>query len=547
MADITIPYSSDFTQGGDQTNQVLDDLLRNQTTVFAWLNSLRRRQRSASPPSNPNEGDIWECSTTGGGYTADVVYRYNGSAWAETTISALNIPNRNCVIQGAVDGSGNPVLFAAGTGLSCDLAATTTPCVITWMGGNNGTIGAVDIIDILDADAAGFWSSLPQNSTVYLYIDYASGTVTGSYSTIAPVYQNYAPSHSAGKHWIDYNKGQVWSSDGASWTQRYRVFVGTATTDGAGVTAVSVYPYNVLRQDVVGDVTGNASTATVLETARAINGVDFNGSAAINVPFLDVRQTVLSSSVDASGYPNFISAGAGLSVSIAATTVPVVLTAANGFGAYGPINLVGRITADTSIGSLTNTATNYLYADIAADGSCTLGATTLAPTYQFGGTYSTTNGQFTFNICDMIGKVGNGSVATQTYRVFIGEAVTAGGAVTSVVNYGLRGQYVSPATLLSTTTTYPFNYNGGMPLHNFVWQFFIKDVDNNWYLIISGDGATTNQTLYYYIMADNNTIRNVVKFRTTGQLFQYTDAGGTARTINAANKAELLVTMKRRW
>jgi hypothetical protein len=442
MADITIPYASNFVAGGDETNEVLDDLLRNQTNTYTWLTNLRRQQASASPPSNPNTNDVWRCTTTGGGYTADTTYRWSGSVWEVDSVPALNIPNRNCVIQGAVD-SGNPILFAAGSGLACDLAATATNCIITWMDGNDGTIGANDIIAEITADAAGFWSSLPQNSTVYLYIDYASGTVTGSYSTIAPVYQNYAPSHSAGKHWIDYNKGQVWSSDGASWTQRYRVFVGTATTDTTSVTGISVYPYNVLRQDVIGDVTGNASTATTLETARAINGVDFDGSAAINVPFLDARQTVLSSSVDANGYPNFISAGAGLSVNIAATTTPITLTASNGFGAYGPINLVGRIVADTSISSLTDNNTNYLYADIAANGTCTLGKTTLAPVYQFGGTYSTTNGQFTFNICDMIGKVGNGSAAVQTYRVFIGHAVTSGGSVTSVVNYALRGKYDS--------------------------------------------------------------------------------------------------------
>lgn len=280
MADITIPYASNFVAGGDETNEVLDDLLRNQTTTYAWLNSLRRQQYSASPPANPNTGDVWRCSTTGGGYTANTTYRYNGSTWEVDSVPSLNIPNRNCVIQGAVDGSGNPILFAAGTGLACNLAATITHCVITWMDGNDGTIGANDIIAEIAADAAGFWSSLPQNSTVYLYIDYSGGTVTGSYSTIAPVYQNYAPTHSAGKHWLDYNKGQVWESNGAAWAQKYRVFVGTATTNASSVTGVSVYPYNVLRQDV----TGNATTATTLQTARTINGVSFNGSANITIP-----------------------------------------------------------------------------------------------------------------------------------------------------------------------------------------------------------------------------------------------------------------------
>jgi hypothetical protein len=274
MADITIPYSSNFVAGGDETSEVLDDLLRNQTNTYAWLTSLRRQQYSATPPSNPNTGDVWRCSTTGGGYEANKTYRYSGTAWEEDSVSSLNIPTRNTVIQGPVDISGNLTLFAGGSGLACDLSE----CIVTWMGGNNGTVGAIDFVAEIPA-TANFWSGLPQDSTINLYIDFndTTDTASGSYSTIAPVYQNYAPSHSAGKHWLDYNKGQVWESNGSDWTQKYRVFVGTATTNTLGVTGVSVYPYNVLRQDVE----GNASTATVLETTRTINGVSFNGSANI--------------------------------------------------------------------------------------------------------------------------------------------------------------------------------------------------------------------------------------------------------------------------
>ena len=39
-----------------------------------------------------------------------------------------------------------------------------------------------------------------------------------------------------------------------------------------------------LTGDVTGNVSGNAGTATVLQTARTIGGVSFNGSAAINLP-----------------------------------------------------------------------------------------------------------------------------------------------------------------------------------------------------------------------------------------------------------------------
>lgn len=236
--------SSDFSSTGDKVNEVFGDLLLNRAELEAMITSLKRRQYGATPPANPNTGDIWECSTTGGGYTANVVYRYSGSAWAELVASAINVTNRNTVLQGKVTAGGLPDLFEAGTGLAVKLNATETPAIFAFMNGNSTSLGTVDIVAAVSADAATFWSSLPTSSTVYLYVDYTTGTVSGGFTTLAPVYQNIAPTHSAGLHWFDFNTGKVWSSDGSAWTQRNRIFVGTATTDGSGVTAVSVYAYN---------------------------------------------------------------------------------------------------------------------------------------------------------------------------------------------------------------------------------------------------------------------------------------------------------------
>jgi hypothetical protein len=61
-----------------------------------------------------------------------------------------------------------------------------------------------------------------------------------------------------------------------------------ATTLGSGVTASSLTSVGTLANltvtnTITGSVSGNAGTATTLITARAINGVDFNGSTAITV------------------------------------------------------------------------------------------------------------------------------------------------------------------------------------------------------------------------------------------------------------------------
>ena len=195
-------------------------------------------------------------------------------------------------------------------------------------------------------------------------------------------------------------------------------------------------------------------------TVHTVATLDDISNAAEAVP---VRQTVLSSSVDSNGLPDYISIGTGLSVDIAATSVPVIIAAANGFNSSGRVDRVGTVSADTSIGSLTASSTCFLYADIAADGSVTFGHTTLAPAYQWGGAYSTTSDQFTFNIQEMVAKVGNGATAVQTYRVYIGEAVTDVSSVTSVVNYALAGRYNSGSFSLALSTTYTKSHNIGIP------------------------------------------------------------------------------------
>ena len=242
MADFTptaVSKSSNFVSGtGDTTSDVLADLLDNRTETFALMTDIAEQFYGSSAPSSPNVGTIWRDSANA------ITKRWNGSAWETDLATALVVGVRNAVLQGHVDSSGNPALFTGSTSaLTVQLNATTTPLVITWMDGNDAVRGEKNKIGTIAADSATFWSNLPQNSTVYLYIDLSGSTISGNYSTVAPKYQFNAPDHAAGLDWIDNNTGKVFNSNGAAWTQKYRVYVGTATTDTTKVTAVSVYPY----------------------------------------------------------------------------------------------------------------------------------------------------------------------------------------------------------------------------------------------------------------------------------------------------------------
>jgi hypothetical protein len=183
---------------------------------------------------------------------------------------------------------------------------------------------------------------------------------------------------------------------------------------------------------------------------------------------ISVRQTILSGPVSSStGLPDLLPATAtGLAVTAqnVNSTTPLLVFAAGGFTTTGVRNRLASTTSNPAWTGLTDATTNYLYADIDAAGSITYGSTVTAPVYQWGGTYSTTSGAHTYNIAEATMKVGNGSTATQVYRVFVGSAVTSGGNVTSTIAYAYSGRYESAftATLPGVATYTSASHNIGV-------------------------------------------------------------------------------------
>lgn len=163
------------------------------------------------------------------------------------------------------------------------------------------------------------------------------------------------------------------------------------------------------------------------------------GSSGATPP---VRQTVMSGPVLSTGLPNF---GGATGATTVTQTGTIVVTAAQGFNSSGSVDRVGQITNAAWTGLSTN-GTMYLWLDIAINGTCTTGSTTLAPIYQLGGVPSTTNNQFTFNTAEMMGYIGNGGAAPAGFRVFVGQVTVAGGVVTQIDWYVLNGKFAAPFT-----------------------------------------------------------------------------------------------------
>jgi len=97
----------------------------------------------------------------------------------------------------------------------------------------------------------------------------------------------------AGRKWLTTDTGDVklWFDSGSAWVDiSYLSVNGGAITGTLSVSGVLTATGGVtgnltgnVTGNVTGAVTGNASTATTLQTARAINGVSFNGSADVTV------------------------------------------------------------------------------------------------------------------------------------------------------------------------------------------------------------------------------------------------------------------------
>ena len=145
--------------------------------------------------------------------------------------------------------------------------------------------------------------------------------------------------------------------------------LGQATATGLVVSGVTTATGGVVG-DVTGDLTGNASTATTLETARTIGGVSFDGSGNINLP--GVNQTGNQDTSGNAATATALATGRNFTVTGDATTdsaqsfdgtgnVALPITLANsGVSAatYGSSSAVPVITVDAKgrITSATTTA-----------------------------------------------------------------------------------------------------------------------------------------------------------------------------------------------
>jgi hypothetical protein len=218
------------------------------------------------------------------------------------------------------------------------------------------------------------------------------------------------------------------------------------------------------------DTTGNAATATVLETTRAINGVNFDGSAAITVTAAagTLTGTTLKSTVTASSLTSLgtVATGTWQGTAVADTYVANDLTISGGTvnnsviggstaaaGTFTALSATGNvILGDASGDSVTfNAATATIPNNLAFSGTGTVkmpvGTTAQRPTGAAGMfRYNSTTGKFE-GYTAAWGSVGGGATGGGSDEVFVenSDDVTVDYTITS----GKNAMSVGPITLAS--------------------------------------------------------------------------------------------------
>lgn len=97
---------------------------------------------------------------------------------------------RQTVLSGVTDSNGRANFIGTGSGLSCNLAATASAVVMAFASGF-GQSGAVDYVEQIAVDQAGYWSGLAANNLNYLHITRTAAGSLSAGSTLAPVQYGY--------------------------------------------------------------------------------------------------------------------------------------------------------------------------------------------------------------------------------------------------------------------------------------------------------------------------------------------------------------------
>lgn len=312
------------------------------------------------------------------------------------------------------------------------------------------------------------------------------------------------------------------SMNGSNVLQLYN---GAATLTSAGVLTTTTF---------VGALTGNASTATILQTARTINGVSFNGSA--NITITSTSTGVLTFGTHLTSGAASYDGSANVTITSDATSANTVstLVARDGSGnfAAGTItatltgNVTGNLTGNVT-GNVTGNLTGNVTGGTIAGTSVTFTTKTTSSTTANGVSFVATGAEFYANTTQGASIGGYGTTSDVSFLNRSGSVILSITATTNDVAFTTRMKSATTAngnTLAATGSEYFANTTYGASL--------------------GGYGTTNDVTLFnrsgvavFGILANTSTVSAASDFimQTTKKF--YLDGGGdTYLQEDAANR-----------
>lgn len=203
----------------------------------------------------------------------------------------------------ALDGSGNPTMVAVGAGTVTSVALTLPSAIFDVAGSpitSNGTLAVTLDTQVANTILAGPATGGDAAPTFRTLVAADIPSLTATYATAA---QGVKADN------VGAISGIIMSNGSASFS---------AAVAGTDYVAPN------------GSITGNAATATALETARTINGVSFNGTANITVTAAAGTLTGSSLNSGVTAAPGLLSAAGGSFGTAAFTAATDYATAAQG-------------------------------------------------------------------------------------------------------------------------------------------------------------------------------------------------------------------------
>jgi hypothetical protein len=403
------------------------------------------------------------------------------------TSGASTVGRRQTVLSGAVAAAtGLANFMSAGSGLTVDLAATTTPVAIAFAAGH-GSSGPVDYVGYVSADDASCWSGLTASTTNYLYVDRNSstGALTYGQSLYWPMYQAFAPSYHARPASKDGTPFKVYGDANGAVTLAFNEDEGTnygsTNTFGAAVGAADVgYDF------------GAGVTKQVLAFTIRNYGTAGNNTSSVKVEW----------SSDGAAWTTIQTSALSTTASAVQTITVAAYTAARYF----------RLLCNAG------PAAGIWY----------------VPEVQFWWLPSDTHW---FDTAAMTMKSYNGTTWDTKQRVFMGEAVTDATSVTSCTTYALNGDYDSGYFYVDTSATqYTKTHNLGVSLDEGVdssvsWSRVGSSHDNipiegHSYAGVTRSGYTWNQpnpgtTYQYNRLTAYLLVDNIPAYRSTSETRGY--------------------------